>query len=128
MKIILGLLAVPILIFSFPVFAKSPDCTDSGAWPASMAYAELKNAEIIDSDTLDFEKTRVVRLASERIGKDPIFHKGLYRQVHRVTFVKKSGETLAVITVNDASHQECSMSDVDVYVVSKRLGLSQEKK
>ena len=122
MKIISGLLAVSILVLSFPVFAKSPDCTGPERWPSSMAFVYLKNAEIIDSDTLDFDKPRVVRLASEKIGKDR------YRQVHRVTFVKKSGEPLVVITVNDASHEECSVSGVDVYAVSKYLGDTPEQK
>ena len=122
MKIISGLLAVSILVLSFPVFAKSPDCTGPERWPSSMAFVYLKNAEIIDSDTLDFDKTRTVRLASEKIGKD------LYRQVHLITFVKKSGEIVKTITLNDASHEECSVSGVDVYVVSKYLGDTPEQK
>ena len=122
MKIISGLLAVSILVLSFPVFAKNPDCTGPERWPSSMAFVYLKNAEIIDSDTLDFDKTRAVRLASEKIGKD------LYRQVHLITFVKKSGEIVKTITLNDASHEECSVSGVDVYVVSKYLGDTPEQK
>ena len=56
MKIAAGVLAV---MFSFPVFAKSPDCTDPEHWPAMIAYGDLKNAGIIDSNTLDLGKTRV---------------------------------------------------------------------
>jgi hypothetical protein len=55
-------------------------------------------------------------LASEKIGKD------LYRQIHYVVFTEKSGRTIEVITSNDASNVECSMSAVKVFVVSKRLG------
>jgi hypothetical protein len=33
-----------------------------------------------------------------------------------------SGDPVEVITVNDASHEECSMSGVDVFVISKELG------
>ena len=135
MKIIPGLLAVPILVFSFPVFAKSPDCTSVEAWPASMAYVELKNAGIIESDTLDLDKTKVLRLLSEKKGRVPYggpngkeISINLYYQVHRVTFVKKSGETITVITVHDASHMECSMSGVDVYIDSKYLTDPPEKK
>jgi len=39
-----------------------------------------------------------------------------------VTFTEKSGKTIEVITRNDASNEECSMSGVEVYVVSNRLG------
>ena len=124
MKILLGL---SLFILAFPLYADGPDCTDSGAWPASIAYSQLKNAQTINSYTLNFDKTKVVRLASEKIGKDSVLNVDLYRQVHRVTFVKKSGETLTVITVNDASHEECSMSDVDVYLVSKRLSAEGKK-
>jgi len=96
--------------------AKDPDCTGVESWATSMAFVHLKNAGITDNGKLDFTKTKTVRLASEKIGKD------LYRQVHHVTFTEKSGKTIEVITSNDASSEECSMSGVEVYVVSKRLG------
>lgn len=122
MKRAAGLLAV---MFSFPVFAKNPDCTGVENWPAMIAYGELKNAGIIDSHTLDLDKTRVIRFASSKKGRVPYakISANLYRQAHRVTFVKKSGEPITVITVSDASHYECSMSGVDVYVVSKPFGI-----
>jgi hypothetical protein len=81
-----------------------------------MAFVELKNAGVTTNERIDFDKTRVVRLASERISKR------LYRQVHEVTFTEKSGQTVEVITINDASKEECSESGVLVYVVSRRLG------
>ena len=124
MKISLGL---AISVFAVPLYAKDPDCTDPGAWPAGMAYSQLKNAQIVNSSTLNFGKTKVVRLASEKIGNDPVLSVDLYRQVHQVTFVKRGGDTLTVVTVSDASHQECSMSDVDVYLVSKHLSAESEK-
>jgi hypothetical protein len=102
--------------------ARSPDCTYPDSWPGSMAFSELKNAGLVDNYNLDFTKTKITRLASELIGKD------VYRQVHLVRFLKKSGEYIDAITVNEASHQECSISAVDVYVVSKRLGNYSEKK
>ena len=76
----------------------------------------MKNAQLLNNDNVDFSKTRVARLASEKVGKD------LYRQIHDVTFTLKSGDTIDVITRNDASSDECSMSAVDVYVISKHLG------
>jgi hypothetical protein len=96
--------------------AKSPDCVGVNRWATSMAFVHLKNAGLTDNNKLDFTKTKTVRLASEQIGKD------LHRQVHLVTFTEKSGKTIEVITRNDASNEECSMSGVEVYVVSNRLG------
>jgi len=98
------------------VFAKDPDCTGVEAWPTSMAFVHLKNAAITNNDKLDFAKTKTVRLASEKIAPD------LYHQVHHVSFIEKSGRLIEVITTNDVSSEECSMSEVDVYVVSKHLG------
>ena len=107
--------AVLVALSTF-VYAKTPDCTHPDAWPASMAFTHLKNAGVVDNDVLDFKKTKVTRLVSEKVGKD------FYRQVHLVRFFKTSGEQVLAITVNEVSNQECSMSNVDVYLVSKQLG------
>lgn len=98
--------------------AGSPDCTGVNNWATNMAFTHLKNAGLISNEMTDFSKTKTVRLASEKIGKG----KDIYRQVHQVLFTEKSGNIIEVITVNDASHEECSMSGVDVYVISKHLG------
>ncbi len=81
-----------------------------------MAFGYLKDAGITDNYKLDFSKTKTGRLASEKIGKD------LYRQIHHITFIEKSGNTIEVITVNDASNEECSMSGIDVFVVNRHIG------
>ena len=69
-----------------------------------------------DNSSIDFSKTKAVRLASQGIGKD------LWRQVYDVTYTKKSGDTIEAIAVHDASTEECSMTGVDVYVISRHLG------
>ncbi len=97
-------------------FAKDPDCAGIDRWPTSMAFVHLKNSGITDNYKVDFNKTKTIRLASEKISKD------LYRQVHLVKFTEKSGNTIEVITINDASSEECSMSGVEVFVISKHLG------
>ena len=109
--IIILLIFLPVL-----VFAKDPDCTGVDHWPTAMAFVHLKNAGITDNNKVDFTKTKTVRLASEKIGKD------LYRQIHQIKFTEKSGIILEVITINDASNEECSMSGVDVFVINKHLG------
>ena len=98
------------------VHARAPDCTHLDAWPAGMAFTHLKNAGILDHDVVDIKKTHVTRLSSEKIGRN------LYRQIHLVRFFKTAGEPILAITVNEASSDECSMSGVDVYLVSKQLG------
>ena len=109
------LIILSLLFISSPVLAKDPDCTGTERWPTKMAFVHLKNAGITDNSKLDFTKTKTVRLASEKIGDD------LYRQVHHIIFTEKTGRTIEAITVNDASGEECSMSGVDVFVISKRL-------
>ena len=97
-------------------FAKHPDCSGVNRWATSMAFVHYKNTKYTDNEKLDFTKTKTTRLASEQIGKD------LYRQVHHITFTEKSGNQIEVITVNDASNEECSMTGVDVYVVKEKIG------
>ena len=94
----------------------APACAGPEGWPTSMAFVYLKDAGLTSNDNIDFTKTKTTLLASESIGKD------LYRQVHDVVFTEKSGRTIEVITRNTASSEECSMSGVDVFVISKHLG------
>jgi len=86
------------------------------SWPKNMAEVHLKNAGITDPAQLDESKTHAVRLASEKTGKD------LYRDVYDITFYEKSGRATEVITSSESSSTECSISGVDVYVVSKKIG------
>ena len=96
--------------------AKDPNCAGVDQWPTNMAFVHLKNAGITTNAKIDFKKTKTTRLASEKIGKN------LYRQIHHVTFTEKSGNKISGITSNEASSEECSMSGVDVFVVSRHLG------
>jgi len=80
-----------------------------------MAISGLKNAGITDPKKLDESRTKAVLLASEKTGKD------LYRQIYDITFVDKSGAKFQVITSSEASSSECSMSGVDVYVVTQKI-------
>ena len=114
------LLSFVVLVSSIPMIAHSqaekahgPDC--SGGWPTNMTFVHLKNAGLADSSNFDFSKNKTVRLASEKIGKD------LWLQVYHVTFTKKSGGAVEAIAVHDASQEECSMSGVEVFFISKHL-------
>ncbi len=102
---IMTLVMVPL--FSL---AKSPDCH---SWPMNMAEAWLKNSGIVDITHLDESKTEVKLLASEPKGKNR------YTQIYRFIFHGKDGKTYQVITNSDASNEECSISQVDSYLVSQ---------
>jgi len=113
------LLLVVTLVINVPAIARSqaekthgPNCIE---WPTNMTFAHLKNAGLADNYSVDFSKTKTARLASEKIGKD------LWHQVYHVTFTKKSGDVIDAIAVHDASQEECSMTGVEVFVVSKVL-------
>jgi hypothetical protein len=110
------IVAISLVLMATWALARDPDCSGVGRWPTSMAFGDLKNAGITTNDRVDFGKTKTVRLVSERMAKD------LYRQVHLVTFTEKSGRTIEVITVSDASSSECSMGDVEVFVIARHLG------
>ncbi len=115
----LKLLIVSILLVLSPslAVAGNPDCAGVDRWPTKMAFVHLKNVGLTDNNRLDFTKTKTIRLASEKIGDN------LYRQVHHIIFTEKSGHKIETITINNASNEECSMSDVDVFVVSQHLGV-----
>ena len=93
-----------------------PACAGTDRWPTSSALVQLKSAGIATGNEVDVTKTKTTLLASERIGND------LFRQVHFVVFTERSGRKIEVITSNEASSAECSMSAVQLFVVSRRLG------
>lgn len=111
---------LPTRTLSSSDLAKDPDCAYADGWAASMAQGDMRNAGLLDTSQVDFKKSAVTQIASQRIGKD------LYRQIQLVRFVKKNGEVVQAITTHDASHVECSMSDVDTYPVRQRASLSLE--
>lgn len=85
-----------------------------------MAQATLKNYGLIDISSIDFKHIKAVRLASEKLGND------LYQQVYDITYPLKHGGSVRIVTSSRASNEECSMSDVDIYVVSKKIDGSAE--
>ncbi len=80
-----------------------------------MTFVLLKNAGVTNNDKVDFTKTKTVRMASQKIGKE------LYHQVYYVTLTEHSGRTIEAIAVHDASNEECSMTGVELFVVSQHL-------
>ena len=109
------------IALSTPAFAKDPDCGGPNHWPAAMVFVAMKNANIVTNDQLDFSRTQATRIASEKIGRD------LWRQVHLVRYFRKDGSALEAIAVSDSSQEECSMGDVQTFVISEKLLPSGEK-
>ena len=107
------LLIVTILtILPILSFAKGPDCD---SWPMNMSEGWLQNAGIVDIINLDESKTKITLLASEKKAK------GLYTQIYHIIFYDKIGNSYEIITNNDASYEECSMTGVDIYLISKSV-------
>ena len=107
-------LLLVILLAVLPIlsFAKGPDCD---SWPMNMSEGWLQNAGIVDIINLDESKTKITLLASEKKAK------GLYTQIYHFIFYDKIGNSYEIITNNDASYEECSMTGVDIYLISKRV-------
>ncbi|WP_239364216.1 hypothetical protein [Snodgrassella communis] len=95
----------------FPIlsFAKALDCHN---WPMNMTEMWMRNAGIVDFKNLNIPKTKITLLASEKKGKN------LYTQVYHFVFYDKDGNTYEIITTNEASDDECSMSSVNSYLIS----------
>ncbi|PIT12886.1 hypothetical protein [Snodgrassella alvi] len=106
-------LSLLILLMLSPIlsFSKAPDCHN---WPMNMTKGWLKNANITNIYNLDVSKTKITLLASEKKEKD------LYTQIYHFVFYDKKGKSYEVITKNEASDEECSMSQVNSYLISKR--------
>ncbi|MGM4886407.1 hypothetical protein [Tardiphaga sp. 11_C7_N12_6] len=77
-----------------------------------MTFVHLKNAGVLVNDEVDFGRTSVQQIASQRIGRD------LYRQVFKIAFHLKDGRLVQAVAVSDASKEECSMSGVTVYRIA----------
>jgi hypothetical protein len=106
-------LSLLILLVLSPIlsFAKAPDCHN---WPMNMTEMWMRSAGIVDFKNLNIPKTKITLLASEKKGKD------LYTQIYYFVFYDQKGKSYEVITKNEASYEECSMSQVNSYLISKR--------
>ncbi|MCC8392377.1 hypothetical protein LJ656_07230 [Paraburkholderia sp. MMS20-SJTR3] len=106
-----------VLLLSLPAIcvAKSPACHN---WPTSMAQVNLQNAGLLPN--IDDTKTKAVLVAPEKIGKDS-YGEQLWRQVYHITFHDQNGSVIKVVTVDNAGEEECSITGVDVFVVSQHF-------
>ena len=100
------------VIFLASCSSTTPDCTGINSWPAGSAFTKLKNEGILTNE-MKHEETTVKRLNSEQIGPN------LFKQSHLITFTKANGEKVEALTVNNASKEECSMSETEVFLLKK---------
>ena len=104
------LLVTLLAILPILSFAKGPDCD---SWPMNVSESWLQREGIVDIINLDESKTKSTLLASEKKAK------GLYTQIYHFIFYDEKGNSYEIITKNDASYEECSMTAADVYLISK---------
>jgi hypothetical protein len=108
----IALAGLCIALFSTSPALADPKCDGPENWPAAMTHVQFKNAGVLVNDEVDFSRTSVQQIASQRIGRD------LYRQVFKIAFQLKNGKLVQAIAVSDASKEECSMSAVTVYRIA----------
>ncbi|PIT12881.1 hypothetical protein [Snodgrassella alvi] len=110
-----NLLAILLGVFPIVCLAKAPNCF---SWPMSMTEVWMKNTEIVDIKDLDESKTKITLMATEKKGKD------LYTQIYHFIFYDKYNNSYEIITKMDSSHEECSISSVNGYLISKNFIIS----
>ena len=92
-----------------------PDvCSGPENWAASSALAHLYNAKLVKRGDIDSRRTKVTLLASEQRGDT-------YRLVHHIQFTTTGGKSWSVITRSDANAEECSLGDVEMWLVENAL-------
>ena len=109
-------LLLPTLLVPVACYAGLPKGLPCSSWPINSGEVKLQNAGIVKMSELDHRKTKAVPVAIEKIGDD------LYRQIYEITWYSKSGQQFRTITINDASSQECSITGVTMYMVSRKIG------
>lgn len=100
-----------LLLLPLSGFAAENDCR---SWPENIAEVWLKNQNIVDIPQLDKAKTEATLLASEKKEND------IYTQVFHFVFHDRDGKKYEVITQNDASDDECSVSEVNIFLISRK--------
>ena len=90
--------------------SEDSDNADCHHWPLVMAESWLKENKI---QRLDLNKTTGKRIAFQKIKKN------LFNNVFLFSFVDTAGNKYKVITRNIASDEECSISSVEIYVISQ---------
>lgn len=103
-------------------------CSGFDRWSQIMAFSELERINKITYDTWDKENSNVEILVSKRINEQDLpkeiqdlkksgFSDDYYRQVYKITFVRKDGKKFKLITDNIINSDECSITNPDIYLL-----------
>ena len=107
---------VALTLVSLPFAAEATPPPACAHWPTTMALMSLKNAGILDPTQINEAATRSVLLAAQ-----PLPH-GIFKEIYSITYTSTDGrKTFDVITSNESSGEECSISDVTTFVVARKL-------
>lgn len=99
-------------LLSLPAYAFASD-GDCASWPENMAETWLKNKHIVDISQLNPAQTKISLLASEKKAN------GVNTDIYHFVFFDRKGNKYEVITRSDSSQEECSMSEVDIFLISQ---------
>jgi hypothetical protein len=98
-----------------PIPKNGPDCSGPDHYAAGVSFATLKNAGLLTNETVVWSKVQSRTIASQ------LSRKNVWRQVFRVTFPLTNGKKLETIFVQDASNEECSFGDTQLFLIAKDL-------
>lgn len=102
---------VVCILFSIPAVAKLD--TTCHTWPMNMAKIWLQDKQIVNQKDLVNDKTQFKLLASEALGQ------GQYTDVYFFSFFDRDGKQYDLISQNVSSNKECSISNVNFYLISQ---------
>lgn len=81
-----------------------------------MALMGMKNAGIVDPDKINEDRTKVVLLVYQALLN------GIFKEIYDITYFSNDGKHIfEVITSNESSYEECSMSDVTTFLISGHI-------
>lgn len=95
-------------------YAQSPPACEH--WPKTMALMSMKNAGITDATQINEKETKVILLAYQALPR------GIFKEIYDITYFSNDRKhVFEVITSSESSYEECSMSDVTTFFISKHL-------
>ncbi|WP_198943936.1 hypothetical protein [Acetobacter sp. DsW_54] len=101
-------------VFTNYAYAQSPPACEH--WPKTMALMGMRNAGIVDLDKINEDKTKFVLLAYQALPN------GLFKEIYDITYFSNEGKLVfEVITSSESSYEECSMSDVTTFLISRHI-------
>ena len=107
--------AAPGTSHAAPRSPNGPDCSGPDHYPAAAAFSVMKNEGLLTNESVRWKQVQSRTIASQRIGKN------LWRQIFRVTYPLTTGRKIEAIVVEEVSFDECSMSNPQIFLVSKAL-------